>query len=324
MPNRFAAYLSRLKLLIAAVLIAALLYLVKPLELWHALAQLSAAAVICLILLSVLLIYISALKWKLFLESFGNAVNVFHLFKLYVLGYFVNLFMPSYLGGDAVRSFYIGRKVGQHDALAATILERYTGLAAMLVLALIFVWFVDYVTWEMKLAVVGVALALTTATFVALSTTLTAALGRITKLAPLMRHIGKIQEALDLARRNHALLLKALGLSFLFHTATVVNTLVCAHAVGWTTAPAGELFVVLPLILIIGAVPLAPSGLGVQEGAFYFFLTAVGATPAQALGIGVILRAKQVLIAGAGALIWAAERRPDARAPQGADTDRLH
>ena len=62
---------------------------------------------------------------------------VLHLFNLYLVGYFVNLFMPSYLGGDLVRSWYAGKEIGQHEALAATILERYTGFVAMIVLAIL-------------------------------------------------------------------------------------------------------------------------------------------------------------------------------------------
>jgi uncharacterized protein (TIRG00374 family) len=123
-------------------------------------------------------------------------------------------------------------------------------------------------------------------------------------MTPVIQSLNKIQAALNLARREKKLLAHALLLSFLFHTLTVVNTLICAYAVGWNTAPVGDLFVVLPLILLVGALPVAPGGLGLQEGAFVFFLTGIGATPAHALGIGLILRAKSYLLALIGWLFW--------------------
>ena len=90
----------------------------------------------------------------------------------------------------------------------------------------------------------------------------------------------------------------------MYHTVTVVNTLAAAAAVGWSQPPVAELFVVLPLILLVGALPLTPNGLGIQEGAFFFFLCAVGASPAQALGVALVLRAKSYVLALFGWLVW--------------------
>lgn len=293
-----------LKYLFSILLLLALVYLVDFAELWKALKELSFEAIFYLALLSVLLIYVSALKWKFFLDNFKTGASLWLLFKLYLVGYFVNLLVPSYVGGDLARSWYVGKKVGQHEALAATILERYTGFVAMLLLALCFMWFVDLVTFEIKLAVVLISIGLAVITYVALSPRALALLESLGRLDKVIKHLKKIQLALHLANRNRALLFKALGLSLIFHTLTVINTIAAAYAVGWFDPPLWELFVVLPLILLIGAIPVAPAGLGIQEGAFLFFLSGIGATPAQALGVGVVLRAKLYVLALIGGLIW--------------------
>jgi uncharacterized membrane protein YbhN (UPF0104 family) len=93
-------------------------------------------------------------------------------------------------------------------------------------------------------------------------------------------------------------------LSITFHLLTVVNTVAVATAVGWASPPWGDLFVVVPLILLVGAVPISPHGLGLQEGAFVFFLHSVGATTGQALAIALVLRAKSYVLALVGALGW--------------------
>ncbi|NBO19859.1 MAG: hypothetical protein EBV03_11695, partial [Proteobacteria bacterium] len=101
---------------------------------------------------------------------------------------------------------------------------------------------------------------------------------------------------------------KALLLSVLFHSVTVVNTVAAGYVVGWDNPPIRELFVVLPLILLVGALPITPSGLGIQEGAFFYFLGGLGASPGQALGIALVLRAKSYLLALLGWLCWIFER----------------
>lgn len=303
-----------LKNILALLILVALLYLVDVRELWRALSELTLQSIIGLAVLSVALIYVSALKWKLFLEFLGAKVSLLRLFLLYLVGYFVNLLMPSYLGGDIVRSWYVGKKVGQHEALAATILERYTGIVAMVALAFSFMWFVSAVTIQIKLVVACVAVGLVVITFVALAAAPMKALERFQKLAPVMKNIKKVQEGFKLARGNPALLTKTLALSFLYHSLTVVNTVIAAKAVGWDTAPIGDLFVVLPIILLVGSIPATPNGLGIQEGAFYFFLHGLGATPGQALGVAVVLRAKSYILALTGGVAWLAirkERRED-------------
>jgi uncharacterized membrane protein YbhN (UPF0104 family) len=108
-------------------------------------------------------------------------------------------------------------------------------------------------------------------------------------------------------------MLQAFGLSFMFHVMTIVNTVAVARAVGWDGAPWGELFVVVPLILLVGAVPVSPQGLGIQEGAFVFFLQAAGASSAQALAVALVLRAKSYALALVGGVLWLGVRNQEAR-----------
>lgn len=293
-----------LKITLAFAVIAFLFFKVDLFHLWQALTNLSWQVAGYLALLTLALITISALKWQFFLESFGAKVRLGRLIKLYTLAYFVNLAMPSYLGGDIVRSWYVGKRVGQHAALSSTILERYTGILAMLTLALCFMWYVNLVTLEMKITIIGLFITLMLGTCAALSPKLLGYFSHFKFLIPLYKHLHKIQGCFLLVKKNPTLMIKTLLLSLLFHSFTVLNTMAAGYAVGWWHPPVIDLFVVLPLILIIGALPIAPSGLGIQEGAFFFFLVGIGATPEQALGVGIVLRAKQYIVAAIGGILW--------------------
>ena len=292
-----------LRYLLAGALILLLFLSVDLGTLVEAFSNINLEVLFYLILISVALLYISAMKWGFFLERFGAPVSVAKLFNLYLIGYFVNLLMPSYVGGDVARSYYLGKEVGQHQAFAATILERYTGLVAMVSMAFVFVWLTEDVTAPIKWSVVLVTLLLVISTVVVLSRTSLRLLSTIPGGKKLTPHFEKIREALLLARSDRKLLLKTLLFSYLFHFMTVVNTFVCALAVGWE-APIFRLFVVVPLILMVSALPLAPNSLGIQEGAFFYFLKLVGATSAEALGVALILRAKSYLLAVWGWGVW--------------------
>ena len=298
-----------LKLAVAVVSLIVLFVWVDLRALWEALCELTLASVVNLALIAFALIAVSAWKWQCFIEELGKKLSIVKLFALYLVGYFVNVAFPSYVGGDLVRSYYVGKEVGQHNALAATILERYTGLVAMLCLALMGAFFCSLVTPAIRVTVVLASLGLCLCTVIALSERSLKVLHLLPLLGKLEPSLRKIQTALHLARQNQTLFVKALVLSFIYHTITIINTVVCAAAVGWSNVPLIDLAVVLPLILLIGALPISPNGLGIQEGAFFFFLKAIGASPAQALAIGVVLRAKTLVLAVLGALVWIGMKR---------------
>ena len=299
---------------VAAVLIFAVLFFIVDIgELLSALSNLTPGILAFLLFLSVVLIYISALKWKLFLEGFGSQASVSRLFRLYLIGYFINQLLPSYVGGDLTRSYYVGQQVGQHNALAATILERFTGFVAMVFLALISLCFVDVVPFEITVVVIVLGVAMAVVSYLAVHPGFAARCQRLLpdhpSVAKTFSHIERLQESFRVAARNPGVLTGSLALSFLFHSITVVNTLAAAYAVGWYSPPWIDVFTVLPLILLVGALPITPSGFGLQEGAFFFFLQAIGASPAEALGIGIVLRAKSVLLGIVGGLVWVAIKR---------------
>ncbi len=296
--------MSLIKRIFAVALLITLLLLVNLRQLWGALANLSLLSICSLLCVSFALIYVSAIKWKLFLDHFGSSEGALELFKLYLLGYFVNLLLPSYVGGDVARSYYVGRNIGQAEALTATILERYTGFLAMLLLGVVFVWFVDGVSWQVKIVVPVMLVALLTLTYCALSEGIVRRLYMLKSFKTVINKLEKIQRGFKLAYGNQPLFTRALFLSLLYHSLTVLNTLIAAYAVGWASPDPFQIFVVLPLILVIGALPITPSGIGLQEGAFFYFLQLVGATPEQALGVGIVLRAKTYLLALCGWFVW--------------------
>lgn len=296
------------------LLLVVIFSIVDTKELISTLVQVDLFYLLILFLLSFVLIWLSCLKWQLFVCSGGHAVSVFKLMKFYTIGYFFNTFTPSYIGGDIARSFHLGQFLeNQQAAFVSTFLERFTGLLAMSFLGLFFVLTGSGATEGVEISVILVAVATSILALVCFSQrvgnfvfSLCLQILKKLKNAKLSIFFEKQVERVDLAmakvRKDPMLFIKAMFLSLLFHVATVVNTYIAAKAVGWDDPSFSGLFVVVPLVLLVSMVPLTPSGIGIQEGAFLFFLQRIGSTRAQALSIGIVLRAKVLVVAMVG---WA-------------------
>lgn len=305
-----------LRFLLAAFFFSLIFLFVDVRELTELLLRLDFISISVLGLLTVVMIWVSCLKWQVFLRAFGHEVPVLRLMRLYTVGYFFNTFFPSFVGGDVARSYHLGAGLGsQKDAAVATFLERFTGLLAMAILSLVFVLLGSAETKGVELAVWLVALATSALAAICFSRGfrlwVNRCVERVFAVATLNRFarlpLGFLAE-LDLmlgeGRVLRSVFPQAMFLSLLFHLLTVVNTFAAAWAIGWSAPSIAGLFVVVPLILIVTMVPITPGGLGVQEGAFLFFLKRCGATEAQGLGVGLVLRAKVVFVAMVGGLLW--------------------
>lgn len=306
---------------VAGILVLVLLVFVVDLRtVLASLADIRAVDILYLALLSIALVLVSVIKWKLFLQHLGMKASVSRLFRLYLVGYFVNLFMPSSLGGDVVRSLYVEKGVDKTRAVSATLLERYTGLVAMVAMALIAVWWAPQATVEIKFLTVVIGVLVCGLTVMMVSGTFSGVSKALRLPEGIVAKVTRLQEGVRWGLSDRDLLVKAGALSVMFHLLTIVNTAVVAYAVGWESVPWEDLFVVVPLILLVGAVPLSPQGLGIQEGAFVFFLSSVGASSGQAMAVALVLRAKSYLLATCGGLLWLGLSTPVSKLPVSTST----
>ncbi len=308
--------MSYLRAAIAFLLLAGMVYLVGAGELISVLARIDIRYVFALVGMSFVLIFLSCVKWQLFIRAWGHDTPVLELMRLYTITYFYNVFAPSFLMGDVARSYHLGKRLeSQKDAFVVTFLERVTGLLAMVLLGTLFVGFGAKATAGVEAAILVVAFFALLGAFVCFSeSAFNFATGVVLKLLEMLRLrklqskleklFGEISKAVDIGRRNQALFFKAMFWSVLFHFGTVVNTYVAARAIGWSDPDFAGLCIVVPLVLLVAIAPITPSGIGIQEGAFMFFLERIGATRPEALGVGLVLRAKNLITAFFGWLLW--------------------
>jgi uncharacterized protein (TIRG00374 family) len=126
---------------------------------------------------------------------------------------------------------------------------------------------------------------------------------RFPKARSWLRKIPKgelLERSFDSCRqfgREKVFMLKAIGISMALNAVCVLQVMTLAKSLGLSISPVA-LFVIVPIIICISALPITPSGLGVRENLFVLMLTApeinVPATSALSLS----------LLTYAGSLFW--------------------
>ncbi len=237
-----------------------------------------------------LLFIISAAKWDILLRALGVSASRRMLVEVYTIGFFVNAFLPSVVGGDVVRWQMAGRRTGERLKTAATILaERATGLVALLALSLpAAVFMLPSATLPMiVLAIVAAAAAIACGLYVALNRRLAIWLlirTRRQRASRLARRVYRLHRALRRFPRKP--LLTAVGFSVLFYmSAGLTFFLICrAFGVHISIVEAASVQVLVMLLIMI---PISLGGLGLAQVGDVYLLGLLGVGAAEALGISV-------------------------------------
>lgn len=306
-----------IRIVVSILLLAVILFKVDFTDALGFFKNLDALSIAFVMAVSVVLILLSAYKWKIFLEHFQIKVPLWRLFTYYVIGYFFNNFLPSNVGGDAVRFMLTaskGRK-SYSDSLVAVFMERFTGMIALLVFGLVaiplalyqldFLDSVAYVLPAFAAACAGVGMVLFFDP------------AYISRINLSNRHALKVRDKLvgvlnkiQTFKQEKRIFAYALILSIVFNILAVVNVFTAAWVLD---IPVGvyELFICVPIILVISAIPLSLNGIGITEGAYVLCLTHIGVTAPAALSIALLLRAKNIIISVLGGGLFLVMRRDE-------------
>src|SRR5712691_5223601 len=195
------------------------------------------AVVTCLALLF-LALPLAALRWGIFLRALGVSIPFVNLFHFVAIGLLTNVLLLGSAGGDAVRGLYAWRALG-----------RSGGRVAVSVVA----------------AVACVAGACLLFAAPDLTRPIEARLLRWPALANLL---AQAREMILMLRTNPLSLLAAFALAFATQILTVFAVAVLAGAIKIGVLNPVDYMFAVPFTLIVNALPLTPSGIGVGEAAF--------------------------------------------------------
>lgn len=255
------------------------------------------------------LIFLSSWKWQILLSAQGIKVSLGKLFALYLVGIFFNNLMPSTVGGDVIRAYELGKYTHKRaESIASVFMERFTGLTALIFLALIaFLVKVDSFGDARLTIVMGIVMVGYVSAFpLILDQRVIAFIHKKAKVRILKKLIDKLQKVqsaiMDYKGKNSALGI-AMIISFLFYMVAVVNVYLGCLAFG-VQMPLVKLFMGVPIILVISMIPITLGGIGLSEWAYFLIFTKLGATGSLGLSVALLMRVKAVAFGLLGGVFY--------------------
>ncbi|MBD3374899.1 flippase-like domain-containing protein [candidate division KSB1 bacterium] len=298
-----------LRAIISLVLLAIVFSQVGLADLWHTLMRAQWVYLLLSFLMTPVLVMVSSWKWQVILRAYQIRVPLTKLFWLYIVGYFFNTVLPTNVGGDVVRAFALGKSTGKPaQAFSSVFAERFTGLTALLFMALVAFVLALRQFWDLRLffalilSVIGYFILLILVLKPAILQTLKSRIS-FKPVSKVFLKLEKFQAALLELQKRPGTLWFAMANSFLFYLVAVLNVYVSALAFRADITFLHAL-VITPIVLIITMIPISIGGIGLAEGAYVFTFERLGMLGATGLLVALLMRLKALVAGVIGGLAY--------------------
>ena len=124
-------------LLRIAVTAGILLFIFSKLEISKSFSIILSSNITDLIFAAIFMLILSfiiSLRWHQILKVYGLSISLFKAFRIYMIAFFFNNFLPSTVGMDFIRGAYVDtdkKKIA--DVISTIILERWIGLLGIII-----------------------------------------------------------------------------------------------------------------------------------------------------------------------------------------------
>ncbi len=252
-------------------------------------------------------IVLSAYQWRSLLNVERIPNDLANLINLYIVGVAFSHFLPTGMGGDAVKALYVGRESGNSAGSAsAVLLCRIIGFFSMLLIAVptLLFWY-ERLDTKLVLSFVLLALLVAGMIFGALLAVILLprfVRGRWSRHRLLASVINVGNAVSKTIKRPHTLLVANLyGMAFWL--VAILNCYCYAVALR-LDVPLYFYFFVVPLISLISFLPISINGFGLRETAFVYAFSTVHVASAPALLLALLMDIQALCFAVAGGAIY--------------------
>jgi uncharacterized protein (TIRG00374 family) len=233
--------------------------------------------------------------------------------------------VPGTTGGDLIKAYYAAKQTAdlRTRAVMSVLIDRAIGLMALVLLGGAMAAYQWHIPDCRRVAILSGALVGTAAVgmtvFYSRRLRRWTGLDFILKRLPMQRQVQKAVDALEIYRDRPGPMAVALLLSFPVHATAILSATFAGWAFG-LPLPVFYYWVVVPVIALVGAIPISPQGAGVMEFFAVELTRRHGVSISQAFVLVMSIRLMQVfwnLLAGVFVL------RGGYQAPSGKEAESL-
>ncbi len=310
--RRFGRFILRLVVTGAAV--AVILWRIDAADIGRAIGRISAGAVLGSLGLCVLANMLAAFRWQTLLHAAGVKASWLFAAQATVVGLFLNNVTPSNLGQDVWRVLAVGSRFGRGSTGLATVgADRVVGLIGAALLPLLafgpaaqavgLTVSLEYTIVPLVVLLLGILLAGTKP-----ARRWGAALFSIGPLQQIKQPVREVYDSFCDLMADRKRAGQALGYGIAFHLCVVLANYALAVGLG-LAIPLLVCLVVVPLAVIVQAIPITINGLGIREGAYISLLGAAGVGGADAVALSLTFFGVWTAVSAGGAIPLLAQRR---------------
>jgi len=250
-------------------------------------------------------------RWKLLLRVQSIHISFWAALRLHFLGIFYNNCLPSAVGGDLLRAWYVTNHTDKKlEAALSVFVDRFVGFSGMVIMAAVCYWLIPVERqqggqklslkfdlldkldkyWPV-LAIIVLVIAAMLGVFVLNSRTRVLLIKTVSFLRNKGRTlVGRVHKAMVVYYNHKIAFVFAYILTFLCQSAIIVGMWLVGRDLG-IQCPAKYYFVFFPLAWMIGALPISVGGLGIWEGVLILLFAGVSVERDQAQALALVHRA---------------------------------
>ncbi len=306
-------FFALFRILISLSLFALLLWLSrgKFAKIKQLLGELKISTFILAVLLFLFSVVLMAWRLKIALTAQKVYFTLKNLFSLTLIGYFFSNFMPTTVGGDLVKGYYISKKINTRlGSYASVFVDRAVGMFSLALIATIALVIMKqniehtFIVWSIIILLfcsIMFILFLLNQKLVKKITNFFR-VGRLLQLLKLDARAKKMFEAMNIYANHKKKIVQMSMLSVVaqfigFFSAYLLALSFSAHI------PFAKFLLIMPVIIVLCMLPVTMNGLGLREWAFIiFFSPSIG--EATALSLSILYLAMYLLVSLLGGVVY--------------------
>jgi uncharacterized membrane protein YbhN (UPF0104 family) len=242
-------------------------------------------------------------RWRRVLSQLNMNIRYEHVLQFIWIGLFFNQVLPSTIGGDGFRGFYLYKRgYSLTNTAHGVLIDRIVGLIALVILVA--------ATLPLAFELIDKPIALWGLVTILISSIITLILVlMIERYTRIFSHWKFIKALFDLAQEARKLIfsfspgIKLIAISFSIHLLSIIAIIILSIGMElglkWT-----GVVIVMPWVTLIMVIPISIAGWGIREGAMVVGLGYLGVIPESALALSVLYGLLLLTIALPGGLIW--------------------
>jgi glycosyltransferase 2 family protein len=291
------------KILVSVLLIKLMLDIVDFNSTLMLLKELDLIFFLMALVLMILGIFITNLRWQVILKHLEVPIKFFMLLKYLWIGFFFNQTLPSNIGGDVFRAYYLWKHEHLSIGLSSmgVLIDRYIGLVGLVMLIIVtsplsFDLINDQFVKSMLEVVLYCSL------FIIISSVL---FGLCVTNLLRWKLIKGLSSFSNIARRIIFSFkgLYSIVLSIVIQIIFVFAVLLLSHGLNLDISLI-EMLLIVPITSLLTAIPVSIAGWGVREGVFVVGLGYVNISSDASLALSILYGLLMLIVSLPGLIIW--------------------